>query len=80
MRGSDDRVQAGGTNPCVGTQCVKRTVNEQNGAMWFGPRLGRRRRSGKDLEFNSDIDSINDVLDGSAWTLIIPGAYICTLR
>nr|WGH73127.1 pheromone biosynthesis activating neuropeptide DH-PBAN [Cephalcia chuxiongica] len=57
---------------CSGTSCVKRsTATGISGAMWFGPRLGRRRRSDERAETVSDeTNAISDVLSGAPWALV----------
>ncbi|XP_015600657.1 PBAN-type neuropeptides [Cephus cinctus] len=56
---------------CSGSSCVKRTFNGVSGAMWFGPRLGRRRRS--DEKSEADVDEINaiaEALNAAPWALV----------
>ena len=64
-----------GNDDCVGNNCVKRTINSSPGAMWFGPRLGRRRRSGRKSEMNNNkIETIAEVMNTAPWALVsIPG-------
>ncbi|XP_043271139.1 PBAN-type neuropeptides-like [Venturia canescens] len=56
---------------CTGANCAERG-SSVTGAMWFGPRLGRRRRSDEKTEtFDEDqINTIADVLQSAPWTLV----------
>ncbi|KAH0558246.1 PBAN-type neuropeptides-like [Cotesia glomerata] len=47
-----------------GSQCA-----EQKDCLllWFGPRLGRRRRSGAVSQVNDDINTITDVINANPW-------------
>lgn len=70
---SSDRLQGNTFGSCIdGTKCMKRTAQETG--MWFGPRLGRRRRSGERMEVGPEIEALANALDGTRWTLVkIPG-------
>lgn len=48
------------------------------GAMWFGPRLGRKRRSDERLDLDQDESNvIADVINGAPWALVsLPGEKI----
>ena len=62
----------GGANGlCTGSNCGERGGGV-SGAMWFGPRLGRRRRSDEKTEgFDDDqINAIADALEGSPWNRV----------
>ncbi|XP_046748649.1 PBAN-type neuropeptides-like [Diprion similis] len=61
---------------CSGTSCAKRSpLNGAAGSMWFGPRLGRRRRSDERLDMDpEETNAIADVINGAPWALVsIPG-------
>ncbi|XP_048511478.1 PBAN-type neuropeptides-like [Athalia rosae] len=59
-------------NICSGTSCAKRSsMNGVSGSMWFGPRLGRRRRSDEKLDIDPDeTNAIADVINGAPWALV----------
>ncbi|XP_066590683.1 PBAN-type neuropeptides-like [Prorops nasuta] len=67
---SGERSEAGDFRPCIDGKCIKRTTQEVTSGMWFGPRLGRRRRSGVKPEIDPEIEAIANVLDGARWALI----------
>lgn len=74
---SNDRTPNNEFGPCTDGKCIKRTSQDITSGMWFGPRLGRRRRADRKLEMNSDIETLANALDGSRWTVItIPGIYL----
>ncbi|XP_014475238.1 PREDICTED: PBAN-type neuropeptides-like [Dinoponera quadriceps] len=62
---SSDKLAENNLNSC--TDGVKRAAQELMNGMWFGPRLGRRRRSG---ERGPEIDALANILDGARWTLV----------
>lgn len=42
--------------------------------MWFGPRLGRRRRADRKPEINSDIEALANAFEEPHWAIVtIPG-------
>ncbi|XP_014224631.1 PBAN-type neuropeptides-like isoform X1 [Trichogramma pretiosum] len=45
-----ERMHAEASDPCAAGQCLTQNSASQLGGMWFGPRLGRRRRSGGQAE------------------------------
>ncbi|XP_008548425.1 PBAN-type neuropeptides-like [Microplitis demolitor] len=56
---------------CLGPDCADRPSNGVSGAMWFGPRLGRRRRSGPVSHVNDDdINTIADAINSGPWALV----------
>ncbi|KAK0083201.1 hypothetical protein PV325_009188 [Microctonus aethiopoides] len=60
-----------GNGLCVGTNCPDRSGNGISGAMWFGPRLGRRRRSGgMTTEDDNEMDDIIKAIGGGTWNFI----------
>lgn len=71
-----ERVGTGAHNEfrsCTDGKCIKRTTHEVTGGMWFGPRLGRRRRSDKksELELVPEFEALANALDGNGrWALI----------
>ncbi|XP_031838828.1 pheromone biosynthesis-activating neuropeptide [Nomia melanderi] len=72
---ANDRTSGNEFGPCTDGKCVKRTPQDITGGMWFGPRLGRRRRSeGRKSETDPEFDALANILDGSRWAVItIPG-------
>lgn len=69
---SSDRLPGNNFGSCTDGKCMKRTTQEITSGMWFGPRLGRRRRSGERPELGSEIEA--SAQDGAHWTLVkIPG-------
>ncbi|XP_063992663.1 PBAN-type neuropeptides-like [Diachasmimorpha longicaudata] len=52
---------------CNGGRCAE-TGNGISGAMWFGPRLGRKRRSDEKMETpDEEINAMADVINGGPW-------------
>ncbi|CAK9804431.1 PBAN-type neuropeptides [Anthophora plagiata] len=69
---SNDRVANSEFGSCTDGKCIKRTSQDITSGMWFGPRLGRRRRA--DRKSDSDLETLANTLDGSRWAVItIPG-------
>ncbi|KYN50091.1 hypothetical protein ALC62_00119, partial [Cyphomyrmex costatus] len=62
----------GGSNDgsCIEGKCIKRTMQDIASGMWFGPRLGRRRRSDEKQEVSPEIEILANALDGVHWTII----------
>lgn len=55
---------------CTGARCPE-TSNGISGAMWFGPRLGRKRRSDEKIETtDEDISAIADAINSGPWTFV----------
>lgn len=49
----------------------KRTVNNTSVGLWFGPRLGKRRKSiDKQKTDQRDVELITEALNNGPWTLI----------
>lgn len=73
--GSSDRSSGKDYGSCTDGKCIKRTTQEITSGMWFGPRLGRRRRSDEKPEMGpKTIEALANVLDSARWALIkIPG-------
>lgn len=64
---------------CIDGKCVKR--QDIASGMWFGPRLGRRRRSDEKQEVSPDIEVLANALDGVRWAVItIPGKKLKSFR
>ncbi|XP_034952126.1 PBAN-type neuropeptides-like isoform X2 [Chelonus insularis] len=56
---------------CIGSNCQDRSGNGITGSMWFGPRLGRRRRSGPAFETDEEeINAIANAINSGPWALI----------
>lgn len=75
-------VDGNGNGLCSGANCAERG-SAISGAMWFGPRLGRRRRSGEKTETYDDdqINAIAEAMEGAPWTVVsIQGTESCSLR
>ncbi|XP_034193045.1 pheromone biosynthesis-activating neuropeptide [Osmia lignaria lignaria] len=72
---SNDRTPGNEFGSCTDGKCIKRTTQEiSSGGMWFGPRLGRRRRADRKLETDPNLETLANILDGSRWAVItIPG-------
>ncbi|CAK9809536.1 PBAN-type neuropeptides [Anthophora quadrimaculata] len=69
---SNDRVANSEFGSCTDGKCIKRTSQDITSGMWFGPRLGRRRRA--DRKSDIDLETLANALDGSRWAVItIPG-------
>ncbi|EZA59078.1 PBAN-type neuropeptides [Ooceraea biroi] len=69
--GPNDRSSSNDFSSCTEGKCVKRTMKEITNGMWFGPRLGRRRRSEVDKqEINSEIEALANVLGNERWAFI----------
>lgn len=70
------------TSGCVGARCLRQNSEGPVGAMWFGPRLGRRRRS--DNKFTpKKIEALSEMLGSPTWNIVtIPGkrVYYITLH
>ncbi|XP_043584953.1 PBAN-type neuropeptides-like isoform X3 [Bombus pyrosoma] len=72
---SNDRAPSNEFGSCSDGKCIKRTSQDITSGMWFGPRLGRRRRADRKPEVDSDIETLANALDGSRWAVItIPGS------
>ncbi|XP_012224133.1 PBAN-type neuropeptides-like [Linepithema humile] len=55
---------------CIEGKCMKRTATQDaTASMWFGPRLGRRRRSDEKQEVNSEIQALAEALDSGRLAL-----------
>lgn len=53
---------------------MKRTATQDAAtSMWFGPRLGRRRRSDEKQEVKSELQALADALDSGRLIFAIPG-------
>ncbi|NP_001161197.1 pyrokinin-like peptide precursor [Nasonia vitripennis] len=78
-RGSDmvegprvERMHPETSGGCVGAHCLTQNSEGPVGAMWFGPRLGRRRRSDKFTP--KKIEALSEMLGSPNWNLVtIPG-------
>ncbi|XP_012240951.1 PBAN-type neuropeptides-like isoform X1 [Bombus impatiens] len=71
---SNDRAPSNEFGSCSDGKCIKRTSQDITSGMWFGPRLGRRRRTDRKPELDFDIETLANALDGSRWAIItIPG-------
>ncbi|XP_003703358.1 pheromone biosynthesis-activating neuropeptide [Megachile rotundata] len=71
---SNERTAGNEFGSCTDGKCIKRTTQDISSGMWFGPRLGRRRRADRKLETSPDLEALANFLDGSRWTVItIPG-------
>ncbi|KAH0945468.1 hypothetical protein HN011_005420 [Eciton burchellii] len=56
---------------CTEGKCTKRTMQEITNGMWFGPRLGRRRRSEVEKqEINPEIEALANILGNERWALV----------
>lgn len=42
--------------------------------MWFGPRLGKRRKFEGRTDMDTDLETVGNAFDGSGWTIVaLPG-------
>lgn len=80
---NNDRAPSNEFGSCTDGKCIKRTSQDITSGMWFGPRLGRRRRADRKPEINSDIEALANALEEPHWAIVtIPGIlkiyiYIC---
>lgn len=71
---NDDRSPSNDFGSCIEGKCIKRTQDIRDSGMWFGPRLGKRRRSDEKQEESPEIKVLTNTLDGTRWAVIaIPG-------
>lgn len=71
---NNDRVPSNEFGSCTDGKCIKRTSQDITSGMWFGPRLGRRRRADRKPEINSDIEALANALEEPHWAIVtIPG-------
>ncbi|XP_076179418.1 pheromone biosynthesis-activating neuropeptide isoform X1 [Ptiloglossa arizonensis] len=71
---SNDGTSGNEFGSCTEGKCTKRNTQGINSGMWFGPRLGRRRRADGKFELDPDIEAIANILDGGRWALVtVPG-------
>ncbi|XP_015437209.1 PREDICTED: PBAN-type neuropeptides-like [Dufourea novaeangliae] len=66
----NDRTSGNEFGSCTDGKCIKRTTQEITSGMWFGPRLGRRRRADRKLEVDPDLEALANILDGGRWAVI----------
>ncbi|XP_071643611.1 PBAN-type neuropeptides isoform X1 [Temnothorax longispinosus] len=67
---NDGRLPSNDFGSCIDGKCIKRTPQDIASGMWFGPRLGRRRRSDEKQEVSSEIQVLANALDGVHWAVI----------
>ncbi|XP_076646402.1 pheromone biosynthesis-activating neuropeptide [Halictus rubicundus] len=71
---ASERTSGNDFGPCTDGKCIKRTTQDIASGMWFGPRLGRRRRSEKKSDVDPDLEALASILDGGRWAVItVPG-------
>ncbi|XP_076664420.1 pheromone biosynthesis-activating neuropeptide [Andrena cerasifolii] len=71
---TNDRTPNNEFGSCTDGKCIKRTSQDITSGMWFGPRLGRRRRADRKLEVDPDLEALANMFDGARWAVItIPG-------
>ncbi|XP_072746664.1 PBAN-type neuropeptides [Anoplolepis gracilipes] len=71
--GSDDgRSPNNDLGSCIEGKCIKRAPAQEISGMWFGPRLGKRRKPDEKQQINSEIEMLVNALDqpGVRWTVI----------
>ena len=72
-----ERMHQETSDACVGGNCLTQNSEGPVGAMWFGPRLGRRRRSDAKLAAGKKIEALSEMLAAgtpAAWNMLtIPG-------
>ncbi|XP_011883114.1 PREDICTED: PBAN-type neuropeptides-like isoform X2 [Vollenhovia emeryi] len=67
---SDGRTPSNNFGSCIEGKCIKRTTQDITSGMWFGPRLGKRRRSEEKQEVSPEIEVLANTLDGARWAVI----------
>ncbi|XP_012524735.1 PBAN-type neuropeptides [Monomorium pharaonis] len=67
---SNDRSPSNDFGSCIEGKCIKRTTQDITSGMWFGPRLGKRRRSDEKQEVSPEIEVLANALDGVRWAVI----------
>nr|QTE34446.1 pyrokinin [Cataglyphis nodus] len=70
---NDNRSPSNEFGSCIEGKCTKRTTAQEiTSGMWFGPRLGKRRRSDEKQQINPEIEMLVNALDqsGVRWTVI----------
>ncbi|XP_053976092.1 PBAN-type neuropeptides-like [Hylaeus volcanicus] len=67
---SNDRTPSNEFGSCTEGKCIKRNPQDISSGMWFGPRLGRRRRSDRKSEVDPDMETLASILDGHRWPVI----------
>ncbi|KAI4487013.1 hypothetical protein M0802_012113 [Mischocyttarus mexicanus] len=72
---SNDRTQDNDLSSCTEGKCIKRTTQEMSSGMWFGPRLGKRRKLESQTEIDTaGMEAVAIALDSSRWDIItLPG-------
>nr|XP_050861197.1 PBAN-type neuropeptides-like [Vespula vulgaris] len=71
---SNERTQDNDFRSCTGGKCIKRTTQEMSSGMWFGPRLGKRRKFEGRTDMDTDLETVGNAFDGSGWTIVaLPG-------
>lgn len=73
---NNDRAPSNEFGSCTDGKCIKRTSQDITSGMWFGPRLGRRRRADRKPEINSDIEALANAFEEPHWAIVtIPGIF-----
>lgn len=73
---NNDRAPSNEFGSCTDGKCIKRTSQDITSGMWFGPRLGRRRRADRKPEINSDIEAFANAFEEPHWAIVtIPGIF-----
>ncbi|KMQ94925.1 pheromone biosynthesis activating neuropeptide [Lasius niger] len=70
---NDGRSPSNDFGSCIEGKCIKRTTAQEiTSGMWFGPRLGKRRRSDEKQQINPEIEMLANTLDqpGVRWAVI----------
>ncbi|XP_076231654.1 pheromone biosynthesis-activating neuropeptide isoform X2 [Calliopsis andreniformis] len=70
---SNDRTPNNEFGSCTDGKCIKRTSHDITSGMWFGPRLGRRRRADRKLEIDSELETLTNMFDAPRWITIPEG-------
>ncbi|XP_028520746.1 PBAN-type neuropeptides [Apis cerana] len=67
---NNDRAPSNEFGSCTDGKCIKRTSQDITSGMWFGPRLGRRRRADRKPEINSDIEALANAFEEPHWAIV----------
>lgn len=71
---SNDRTQDNDFRSCTEGKCMKRTTQEMSSGMWFGPRLGKRRKFEGRTDKDAELEALANAFDGSGWAVVaLPG-------
>ncbi|XP_035740487.1 PBAN-type neuropeptides-like [Vespa mandarinia] len=67
---SNDRTQDNDFRSCTEGKCIKRTMQKMSSGMWFGPRLGKRRKFEGRTSMDTELEAVANAFDDSDWTIV----------